>query len=424
MEPRGQEDWWDAWILNFFGHLADKIRSGLDFAPDWSAYVIVGILAAFLVVNLPAILTPYFIFIERRFLGKLQHRIGPNRVGPFGLLQPIADAIKLMTKEDTTPARADKLVFTVAPLMAAIPMFAVFAVIPYSHRASLADLNIGILYVVAVTAAAEVGVFAAGWSSNNKYALFGAARAVAMLISYEIPLVLSIVPIVLMVGSLQMSHIVDAQRWVPFLIINPLAFLIMLTAVSAELNRTPFDLLEAESELTTGFHVEYSGMKWGVVVLGEYAGAFAFSAVIATLFLSGWKGPVLPGFVWFGLKVVTLWLAFIWIRGTFPRLRIDQIMALAWRFLLPLALINILVTGIEVLVAQQLELTKEVVVHAGTDLERTITTFPEWFALVNIPLTVVLIVGAAKFFGFPGRTRQVVSPVPAHERRSLRVEGS
>ncbi|MBI2867574.1 MAG: NADH-quinone oxidoreductase subunit NuoH [Chloroflexi bacterium] len=408
MEPSGAPNWAERWILNFFGTVGDKLHSGLDPLPDWLAFILVALIAAAVIVNLPAMLTPFFIYIERKWLGRLQSRIGPNRVGPMGLLQPFADAVKLMTKEGITPTNADKLIFNVAPVLAAIPVFIVFSVIPYSYRASFADLNIGILFVVAVTAVIEVAVFAAAWASNNKYALVGAARAVAMLISYEIPLALAILPVVIMAGSLRMSDIVDAQRFVPFAIMQPLAFLLLFTAVSAELNRTPFDVLEAESELTTGYHVEYSGMKWGLFMLGEYAGAFAWCAVITTLFLSGWKGPLLPGYVWFALKVLTLWLIFIWVRATFPRLRIDQITGFAWKFMMPMGIIITAATAIEVLAAQSLDLTQTVTLHAGTALEKQITTFPEWFALINIALSVVLIVGAVKLFRFQGKTRQVV----------------
>jgi NADH-quinone oxidoreductase subunit H len=217
-------------------------------------------------------------------------------------------------------------------------------------------------------------------------------RAVAMLISYEIPLALSILGVVLIAGSMQLSVIVDTQRYMPMILLQPLGFLIFVTAVSAELNRTPFDLLEAESELTTGYHVEYSGMKWGVFMLAEYAAAFAYSAVIATIFLSGWKGPLLPGFAWFAIKVVFLWLVFIWVRGTFPRLRVDQVMAFAWKFLVPLALLNVLITAVEVIIQAK----------AGWE------HFPMWFAPINIGIGIALIVIMTKLFRFQGQTRQVV----------------
>ena len=397
MSPTGASpNWAERWILDFIPSTVNALKSGLGHGPDWLAYLVLALLGAFIVVNLPALLTPGFIWMERKFVARVHNRVGPNRVGPFGLLQGVADAVKLMTKETIIPESADKVIFNLAPLLAAIPIFMVFPVIPYSARSSFADLNVGILYVVAITSVTEVAIFAAGWSSNNKYALFGAMRAVAMLISYEIPLSLSLLGVVLISGSLQLSAIVDTQRYMPFILLQPLGFIIFVAAVSAELNRSPFDLLEAESELTTGYHVEYSGMKWGVFMLAEYAAAFAYSCVIATLFLSGWKGPLLPGFVWFAVKVSFIWLVFIWVRGTFPRLRIDQVMGFAWKFLVPLSMLNLLVTAVEV------------IVQANRGWEH----FPMWFALINIALGIGLIVIMTKLFRFQGKTRQVLPQRP------------
>ncbi len=290
-----------------------------------------------------------FIYIERRGLGRLQIRLGPNRVGPFGVLQPVADAIKVLIKEDIIPAKGDKLVFWLAPVVAFVPVLMIFAVVPFQSGALLADLNIGILYVVAVSSLAAVGVFMAGWSSNNKYSLIGAMRNVAQLLSYEIPLVLSIVGVVLIAGSLSMTKIVEAQS-IPFILLQPLGFLIFFVGALAEINRTPFDLVEADSEIVAGFHIEYSGMKFAMFYLVEYCEALAMSAIITTLFLGGWKGPLLPPFLWFLIKVVGVFFLFFWIRSTIPRLRIDQVMAFAWKFLLPLALVNLLITGIQVMV--------------------------------------------------------------------------
>lgn len=393
MSPTGPNpNWFERWVLDFIPSTANALKDLLGHGPDWLAYVLLGVIGGFLVVNLPALLTPGFIWIERKFVARVQHRVGPNRVGPFGLLQGVADAVKLMTKEDLVPDSADKLVFNLAPLMAAIPIFLVFPVIPYSAKATLADLNIGLLYIIAITSVTEVAIFAAGWSSNNKYALFGAMRAVAMLISYEIPLALSLMGVVLISGTMQLSVIVDTQRYMPMILLQPIGFLVFVTAVSAELNRTPFDLLEAESELTTGYHVEYSGMKWGVFMLAEYAAAFAYSFLIATLFFSGWKGPLLPGFVWLAIKVVFIWCVFIWVRGTFPRLRVDQVMAFSWKFLVPLSLMNVLITAVEV------------IIQANQGWEY----FPMWFAPINVVIAIVLIVIMSKLFKFEGQTRQVL----------------
>ena len=223
-----------------------------------------------------------------------------------------------------------------------------FAVIPFQSGALLADLNIGILYVIAISSLASVGVFMAGWASNNKYSLIGAMRDVAMLISYEIPIVISIVGVILITGSLSLTEIVGAQESIPFILLQPLGFLIFFLGSLAESNRTPFDLVEADSEIVAGYHIEYSGMKYGTLMLTEYAEIIAISALVTTLFLGGWQGPLLPPILWFFIKVSAVFLLSVWIRGTIPRLRIDQVMAFAWKFLLPLALINLLVTSLQV----------------------------------------------------------------------------
>ena len=289
-----------------------------------------------------------YIWIERRGMGRIQARLGPNRTGPFGLLQPVADAIKVLLKEDIIPARGDKIVYWLAPVVAFAPALMVFAVVPFQDGALLADLNVGILYVVAVSSVTTVGVFMAGWGSNNKYSLLGAMRMVAAVVSYEIPLVLAIAGVVLVVGSLSLNDIVLAQS-IPFILLQPLGFIIFFIGGCAEINRSPFDLMEADSELVAGFHTEYSGMKFAMFYLAEYAEALAMSAIIATLFLSGWKGPVLPPWLWFVIKVLVVFFVMVWTRATFPRVRIDQLMALAWKFLLPLALLNLFITAIEAL---------------------------------------------------------------------------
>jgi NADH-quinone oxidoreductase subunit H len=288
-----------------------------------------------------------FIYIERRVLGRFQIRIGPNRVGPFGLLQPVADVLKILIKEDIVPSQADKLVHLLAPAIAVIPAFLVFAVIPFQNGASLVDLNIGILYIVAVSSVSVIGLLMAGWGSNNKYSLISALRVIAQVVSYEIPLALSIIGVVLLAGSLSMSNIVGAQN-IPFILLQPLGFLIYFLASLAEVNRSPFDLLEAESEIVAGFNIEYSGIKFALFFLTEYAEALAISAIIATIYLGGWRGPLLPPVLWFLLKLAGVFMLIMWVRSTLPRLRIDQVMGFAWKFLLPLALINLLITGLQV----------------------------------------------------------------------------
>ena len=289
------------------------------------------------------------IYIERRGLGRMQSRLGPNRVGPFGLLQPVADAVKVLLKENIVPDKADKIVHWLAPVIAFVPALMIFAVVPFQNGALLADLNIGILYVVAISSVATIGVFMAGWGSSNKYSLLGAMRNVAAVVSYEMPLVLAVLGVVLVAGSLSMNQIVVSQD-IPFILFQPLGFLIFFAAGCAEINRSPFDLMEADQELVAGFHTEYSGMKFAMFYLVEYAEAIAISAIITTLFLSGWRGPLLPPWLWFIIKVFIVFFLMIWTRATFPRVRIDQLMALAWKFLFPLALINLFVTAIQVLV--------------------------------------------------------------------------
>lgn len=318
-------------------------------SPDWPGgyWLHWGVFVVIILVFVMAMIMG-FIWFERRGLGRFQVRLGPNRAGPFGLLQPVADAIKVLIKEDIIPAKGDKLVHWLAPVVAFVPALMIFAVVPFHDGALLADLNIGILYVVAVSSVGVVGIFMAGWGSNNKYSLIGAMRAVAQMVSYEIPLALSIIGVVLIAGSLSMNSIVEAQN-IPFILLQPLGFIIYFLAACAEINRTPFDLLEAESEIVAGFHIEYSGMKFAMFYLVEYCEVLAISAIITTLFLGGWRGPLLPPFLWFLIKVFGVFFLIFWVRSTIPRLRIDQVMAFAWKCLLPLALINLVITGIEVI---------------------------------------------------------------------------
>ncbi|MFH1382443.1 MAG: NADH-quinone oxidoreductase subunit NuoH [Chloroflexota bacterium] len=290
-----------------------------------------------------------FIWFERRGLGRMQARLGPNRLGPFGLLQPIADAVKVLLKEDIVPDAADKVVHWLAPIVAFTPVLMVFAVVPFQNGAALADLNVGVLYFVAISSISTVGVFMAGWGSSNKYSMLGAMRDVASVVSYEIPVVLATAGVVLLAGTLSLNGIVVAQN-IPFIFLQPLGFLLFFIGSAAEINRSPFDLLEADSEIVAGFHTEYSGMKFALFYLVEYAEALAVAAIITTLFLGGWRGPLLPPWLWFLIKVVAVFFVLFWIRATVPRVRIDQLMTLAWKFLLPLALINLVITGIEVLI--------------------------------------------------------------------------
>ena len=289
------------------------------------------------------------IYIERRGMGRMQSRLGPNRVGPFGLLQPIADAIKILLKENITPNAADKLVHFLAPIVAFAPVMVLFTVLPFQDGASLADLDIGILFIVAVSSISSVGTFMAGWGSGNKFSLLGAMRAVASIVSYEIPLVLGIVSVVLMSGTLSMNGIVLSQK-IPYILMQPLGFMVFFMAALAEINRSPFDLFEADQEIVAGYQTEYSGMRFAMFYLVEYAEAIAMAGIISTLFLGGWRGPWLPPWLWFIGKILVVFFVIVWIRTTVPRVRIDQLMALAWKFLLPIGILNLFITAIEVLI--------------------------------------------------------------------------
>lgn len=317
--------------------------------PAWLSYVVAGLVIMIILVNMVLLGAAVFVWAERRLLGRFHNRIGPNRWGPFGLLQPIADLVKLLTKEDLTPANADRITFFAVPIVMVMPVILVLAVVPFAKDTALANLNVGVLYVLAVTSLTSVAIFMAGWSSNNRYAMFGAIRGVAVLISYEVPVVLCLLGVVLVAGSMSLSGIVAAQT-VPFLLVQPLALFVFLAGTSAELNRTPFDVAEAESELVAGFHIEYSGVKFALIQTAEIGGVLTACAVTATLFLGGWSGPASSylGWLWFAMKVAVIAFIFVWVRATFPRLRIDQLMALAWKFLLPLSMINLFATTLEV----------------------------------------------------------------------------
>jgi NADH-quinone oxidoreductase subunit H len=323
-----------------------------------------------------------FIYMERRVLGKMQARIGPNRIGPFGLLQPIADAVKVLLKENVTPSNADKIVYWLAPAVVFAPVVMVFAVVPFANGAQLADLNIGILYVVGVGSISSIGVFMAGWSSSNKYSMLGAMRMVASIVSYEMPIIITIASIILLTGSMSLNDIVIAQQNYPFVLLQPLAFFLMFVAGCAEINRSPFDLMEADSEIVAGFHTEYSGMKFAIFYLAEYGEAVVMSTLITTLFLGGWQGPFLPPVIWLIFKVFFVFFLMIWTRTTLPRVRIDQLMALAWKFLFPLALINLFITAIQVLVYPN--------------------GIPWIFIFVNIAVGVILILLMSRFYKVGG----------------------
>ncbi len=300
-------------------------------------------------------------WLERKGLGRIQNRLGPNRVGPYGLFQPIADGLKMVTKEDIVPRTADKIVHFLAPVALVIPTLLAFAVLPFGRNLVPLNLDAGILFFFAVGASTELSIFMAGWSSRNKYSLLGAMRAVAQMISYEIPLIISSVTVIMLGGSLSLVDIVDRQsgyvfgvvpHWHVFTPWGLAGFVIFIIASLAESNRSPFDIPEAESEIIAGHLTEYSGFKYALFFLAEYLGMFAMSGLAVTLFLGGWKSPVgfltawVPSYFWFFIKLFLLVCLFIWIRGTVPRLRVDQLLNLAWKFMLPLSLINLVAAAV------------------------------------------------------------------------------
>ena len=319
------------------------------FVPCWAAYAVAGLVIMLILINAVLLGAAVVSWGERRLLGRFQNRVGPNRWGPFGTLQPIADLAKLITKEDIIPYGADRLAFTVAPVLMVAALLLGTAVIPFAKDVALVDLNVGILFILAVSSLTSIAIFTAGWASNNRYALFGAGRAVAVLVSYEVPVVLSVLGVVLVAGSMSLGDIVTAQA-VPFFLVQPLAFFVFLAGMSAELNRTPFDVAEAESEIIAGYHTEYSGIKFALIQAAEFGGALVVSGLIATLFLAGWAGPAADwlGWLWFLLKTFIGIFIFVWIRATYPRLRLDQIMAVCWKFLMPLSIINLIAVTLEV----------------------------------------------------------------------------
>ncbi|SYZ73305.1 NADH:ubiquinone oxidoreductase, membrane subunit H [Candidatus Zixiibacteriota bacterium] len=311
------------------------------------------------VVVVLAVLTgcAYATWLERKLVGHFQHRIGPNLAGPFGLLQPVADAIKLIFKEDIVPDNAERITYALAPVVMFIPALLNFAVVPFGDTVTLfgykidmviSDLNVGILYIFAVTSLGVYGIVLAGWSSGSKYSLLGGIRSSAQMISYEVAYGLSIMGVLVIAQTFSLKELVDQQAsvWHWFIFRQPVGFFIYAICAVAETNRSPFDLPEAESELVAGYHTEYSSMRFAMFYIGEYANMISVSCVATTLFLGGWQGPFLPPVVWFVIKVIFFMSVYIWIRATLPRLRYDQLMALGWKVLFPLALLNVMVTSL------------------------------------------------------------------------------
>lgn len=310
-----------------------------------SSWLLIGPVLLLLVVLLFVV---YAIFFERKVIGWAQNRIGPNRVGYWGLLQTVADVLKLLFKEDVIPNKSDELLFRIAPIIAFVPSFGVLAVIPFTESIGFSDFAIGLLYYMALSSITIIGILIGGWSSNNKYSLMGGMRSAAQMISYEIPLVMSVVGIVLTVGSLNLTEIVEAQKDVWFIVPQFVGFIVFLISAIAELNRCPFDLPEAESELVAGYHVEYTGFRFAFFMLTEYVYMFAMASLTTVLYLGGWNAlfglTFIPPIIWFVIKFSLVVFFLFWLRATMPRLRADQLMQFSWKVLLPIALLNILLT--------------------------------------------------------------------------------
>ncbi len=318
-------------------------------------FTIVSVIKIGIVIGVLLLVVAYLIWVERKVMAHMQIRLGPMRVGWHGLLQPIADGIKLIFKEDIIPANASKLLFAMAPVISLVPALITLAVIPFGDTISvmgvtldmvITDINIGILYVLAVSSVGVYGILLGGWSSNNKYSLLGALRSSAQMISYELSMGLSLIGVIMIAQSLSLVEIVNAQSKMWFVILQPLAFIVYAISAIAETNRCPFDLPEAETELVAGFHTEYSSMKFSLFFMAEYANIITVSAIAVTFFFGGWRGPFLPPIVWFIIKLALCIFFFIWLRSTFPRFRYDQLMNFGWKVLLPAALASIVITGI------------------------------------------------------------------------------
>ena len=341
LDPRLLVAWWNA------------LLHGLGLSPGWIVFIN-GIVVTIILLGFGLTSVIFLIWLERKFAGRIQDRLGPNRVGPYGLLQTVADALKLMTKEDITPERAERITYNLAPNLAVFAVLMLLIVIPFGPGLIGVDLNIGVLYLVAMGSIGIMAALMAGWASNNKYALLGGFRTVAQLLSYEIPMVLAMSVPVLFAGTMSMHGIVERQaRFHWYGLIMPGAFILYVLSALAENERTPFDLLEAESEIVAGYHIEYSGMKFAWFFLAFFLNTLLLSAIAATLFLGGWQGPFVDkvpilGVFYFFIKATVLVLFFMWVRATFPRLRIDQMMALAWKVLVPMGLVLVLVAALVV----------------------------------------------------------------------------
>jgi NADH-quinone oxidoreductase subunit H len=335
-------------VNNIAGWLEAQLAS-LGLAEGW-INVILAALGVIVLATVVLVIDIILVWVERKVVARFQDRLGPNRVGPYGLIQPIADVIKLLSKEDIIPAGADKIVYNLAPIIALATVLLIWAVLPLSSTIVGANLNVGVLYIVAIGAISTLGIIMAGWASNNKYALLGAFRTVAQMVSYEVPMVIALIIPVILARSMGLADIVEGQS-VWYIVVAPLALLIVFITSVAELGRAPFDLTEAESEIVAGFHIEYTGMKFGLFYAGELLHALTVGAIVSTLFLGGWRGPgaeayPILGVIYFFIKAFFIYWVIMWVKYSLPRIRIDHMLGFNWKFLTPLALIVLMVTAI------------------------------------------------------------------------------
>ena len=360
--------------ISFIGNWLEGLLLGWNIAPA-AATVIVTLLGAFILGTFSLALVVFTIWLERKLYARIQDRLGPNRVGPWGIFQTFPDMVKIFTKEYITPDGADKVVYNLAPILTVSAVILLWAVIPFAPTIVGSEVNVGILYIVAVGALGTLGIIMAGWSSNNKYALLGAFRTVSQMVSYEVPMVLAVLVPVLLGRTMGVNSLVEAQS-VWFIVLSPLAAFLFFLSAQAEIGRAPFDLLEAESELVAGYQTEYSGLKFGMFYVGEFLHAFTVSALMATLFLGGWRGPWVEqwpilGVVYFFVKTFIVYFFVIVLRITMPRLRIDQLLNFNWKFLTPIALVLLIVTALVEKILQSAGLDSlglRAVIHLGMNL--------------------------------------------------------
>ena len=389
-----------------FYQLAELYQSmlssiGLNTSVSWLYYGLAAASISFIVINTMVLSTAFYVWFERRTIARFQVRRGPNRHGPFGLFQSFADVIKAIMKENTMPTEADGPVFTVAPIVLIAPTLLIMSVIPFGEKSFLGSLNIGILFIVGVTSINSIAIFMAGWGSRNKYAILGAMRGAAMLISYEIPMAIGITSVLLISGSLAMTAIEESQKiW--FIVVMPLGFFVFIVAAIAEMSRTPFDQIEAESELGSGYNTEYSGIKFAVLFLAEFMAPLITSSIVTTLFLGGTQGfDFLPGQIWFILKTFTVVFILLWLRATWPRLRIDQIMSFAWKILFGLGIFNIFLIAVEYTILTE--------ISGEPKLDR-----PDMLIMgaINWIITIIILFGLMNLFGNKKLNRPTPIPSP------------